>query len=192
MILGIAFLGEERRPLSSRIRVWSAHVAGGALGGVGAAFLVWVLLTPIRTMLPSRALVIAGASVMILAAWMQLTGKRFWRSGLVPSTWPNRYGQVVGWGLLGLVLGSGLGSYVVTTLIYCTYFLAGLTVSLLAAIGAGALLGIARTFTVGLASLMPARCGRWAYLSGRGPRLTGLVGTLVAACGGLALLARAL
>lgn len=190
MILGIAFLGEERRPLGSTLRIWTSHLLGGALGGAGAALVVWLLLTPVRTLFPSPIVVSGLAAFMLLAAWMDATGKRLWHSGLVPNTWPHRYGEVRGWALLGVVLGSGLGSHVVTALVYTTFLLAALTLPLGKAIGVGMLLGFTRTLVPGPASLFPARAGRWAYLSGRGPRFTARVGTLVSLIGSISLLLR--
>lgn len=122
------------------------------------------------------------ALFLLITAWLQLTGRRLWRSGLVPNTWPSRYGQPRGWALLGFVLGTGLGSYVVTTLTYATFLTAGLVLGLRQAALAGGLLGLVRTFLVGLASVHPDRTGMWLFLSGKGPRWT----TAITAVGSVA------
>ncbi len=182
MILGIAFLGEERRPLRSALRVWIAHMFGGVFGGAIMAVVIWMLLTPFRTMIAPEIITLIVALFLVVAAWLQLTGRRLWRSGLVPNTWPSRFGEPHGWALLGFVLGTGLGSYVVTTLTYATFITAGLLLGLGQAAVAGGLLGFGRTFVVGLASAIPTRIGKWLFLSGKGPRWT----TAITAAGAVA------
>lgn len=156
------------------------------------AFITWVVLTPFRTMVPGRILVLAMAVLTIPAAWMDFSGRRLWKAGLVAPDLSTRYGESLGWGLLGLALGSGLSSYVVTVLTYGTFLLAGTVLPLGPTLVAGALLGTARTFVVGPASFLPTVSCRLAFRSGSGPRVASAFSGCFALFGGAVIIARAI
>jgi len=185
MILGIAFLGEGRRPIRSQFVVGAAFMAGCLAGGMASAAGLWIAVTPVRTMLPLVAVQATGAVVAVAAMVLSVRGKRLWRAGLVPSTWPHRFGELRGWGLLGFVLGGGLGSYAVTTLTYVAFLSPALLLSFPAALGAGAAFGGVRALVAIVGSLSPDRFGWALFRSGVAPRVARHVATT--ACGAVAL-----
>lgn len=180
MILGIAFLGQERRPFASKLKVWLSHSLGGAIGGAVTALCVWILMTPFRTLVPQRALLAGSAAFFLYLAYLGATGRRLWNAGLVPQTWPHDYGESLGWTLLGGALGSGLVSHAATPLTYGAFFVPTLLLPAPTAMAVGMLYGFTRTFLLGLSSFAPNLAGQWAYYSGRGPQLVGVLSALFA------------
>lgn len=180
MILGIAFLGQERRPYESRARVWLYHSLGGASGGAVTALCLWILMTPFRTLLPHRTLMVGLVAFFLYLAYLAASGRRLWTAGLVPQTWRHDYGESLGWALLGGALGSGLISHAATPLTYGVFFAPSLVLPAPTALAVGALFGFTRTFLLGLSSFAHESAGHWAYYSGRGPQLVAMLSAVFA------------
>jgi hypothetical protein len=154
MILGIASLGEGERPIEQRLRLWVAHSVGGTVGGALAALLIWLVLTPVRTMLPGVVGLVLVSLVAAYAVLADLGKVRFRRpSTQVPQTWYARYGPERAYFFYGGALGAGLVTYVPYGLAYSVFAALGLLLPLPAALAAGALFGLARTIPTGPGSL---------------------------------------
>jgi hypothetical protein len=174
MIGGIASLvqGERRRKLG--VSMWLAHTGLGITGGVGMAALVWLLLTPLRT-IPPEPVVIAiflGISAAAVLAELNLIPMPR-QARQVPQWWYGRYGPTRSYALYGLWLGAGLATNVTYTLEFVIFAAAGLLLPLPQALVVGLAFGFARTAFVGPLGLVPGAAGWWSrqYASGRRGRI---------------------
>src|SRR5437588_7536104 len=155
MILGIASLGEGRRPIEQRAQLWIAHSLGGVLGGTLMALTVWIVVTPIRTLLPRSVTFLLFALVATYGILADLGRTRFHRpKSQVPATWYARYGPAKSYLLYGLSLGAGMLTYVPYGAVYGTFAAIAALLPLPAAAVAGALFGLGRTLPSGPASFV--------------------------------------
>lgn len=192
MILGIASPGGGRSDSSAagiRVRMWVSHVCGGLLGGATTAAGVWLLATPIRTLMPRNVSLVVFVCIAIFAiAW---DTKRFrpQRHGRqVPAKWIATHGAVRGYAMYGAVLGSGLLTYIPVGATYVVFAGVALLAGLPSAIVAGAAFGAARAGLVGPAALAAATTSKLLYRS----RASQLVLPRLSALGSAALLALAI
>src|SRR3712207_69244 len=140
MALGLRSLGEGERE-GSTPAVAGAHLAGGLLGGAGAGLLAWLVATPLRTFAPEEVI---GALIACVAAWgirCDLRATSSSRATMVPQAWLRRFGRTRAFGLYGLVLGTGLASYVPYAATYVAFAVIGVVASPLTAVAAGATYG---------------------------------------------------
>jgi hypothetical protein len=115
--------------------------------------LVWLALTPIRTVVPRAGLLALLTVVATLCALVDFGVLRRPATGRqVPATWLRRYGPVRSYGLYGIVLGAGLLTHVPHALTYLTFAALGLLLPAHLAVLVGALFGIARSFVIGPAA----------------------------------------
>jgi hypothetical protein len=172
MMLVMASLGEGRNPLGVRARLWLAHLLGGVVGGTGAVLALWLLASPLRTMLPelfSLALVFA---LLVAGSARDLGLLEFPKLGRqVPATWLARYGPARSFAFFGVFLGSGLLTHVPYAITYGVFGAAALTLPLPHALLAGAAFGIGRTVLVGPASFAIEPASRILYRSAAARRI---------------------
>jgi hypothetical protein len=124
-----------------------AHLAAGAVAGIAAGLVGWLLLTPVRLLLPwGAALAVVGA-VASAAALRDLGRLREGRTDQVPQHWLPRYGPAGAYSRYGLVLGATFGSHVpfsaawvllVVVGLQPSPWLAGATIGLLGGVRAAA------------------------------------------------------
>jgi hypothetical protein len=168
MILGIASLGEGRRPILERVQLWGSHTLGGVLGGAAMAAFLWLLFTPLRTLLP-RDFALALVGLVAVYSVLADAGKvRFWRRrSQVPAAWYARYGPTQSYVLYGLFLGAGILTYVPYGVVYGAFAAMATLLSLPQAALGGALFGIGRTLTTGPASFYAEPVSRLLFRSPR-------------------------
>jgi hypothetical protein len=175
MIHGIAPLVEGNRDKRLALATWSLHVLGGSVGGMMVGATLWVALAPLRswTPLPVRAallvvLIITGLADPLSRGRVRLLPSRQIQ---VPQAWYKRYGPPSAYFRYGLVLGSGIWTYIPNALVYVAFGGASLLLSFGGAVVAGSAFGVGRTLVVGpaatvtrLVAILPARLGtlsRW-------------------------------
>lgn len=156
MILGITSLGEGRTRLSTRIQLAALHAAGGIIGGTAMVIALIVASTPIRTLVAHdpKIAVVAGLLVVLVLIDLRVVDKRS-RRGQVPATWARRHGRGKAFVLYGVQLGAGLVTYVPYGVTYGVFAVAAVLLPVPQALLVGALFGLGRTLSVGLASLAP-------------------------------------
>jgi len=166
MILGITALGQSWREKLRKATIWSSHLAGGIVGGTMMGFAAVLLGAPIRLFIVFEPrLAICGLA--LTAAIMMDLGllKRSCRRRQVPATWTRRYGWHEAFFLYGVILGSGLATYVATAATYGLFAVATLAVPPSTAVVIGAAFGFGRTLIAGLGSLAPGWTSRILYRS---------------------------
>jgi hypothetical protein len=127
-----------------------AHLAGGVAGGLVAAEVAWLVMTPVRTLLPLPivAFFLAGlGTVGVLMDAGFLGPPR--RVGQVPKSWYGRWGPVRSYAAYGLSLGAGWITAAPFAATYVCFAAAGLAASPLTAGIAGMAFGLGRTILVG-------------------------------------------
>jgi hypothetical protein len=166
MVLGITALGESRTSGLHKIGVWVSHMAGGIFGGVSTGIVAIFLGTPVRLVLGFQPRV-ALCSVVLVAVILVDLGLIRHRSGRrqVPATWARRYGWRRAYFFYGVLLGSGLATYVATAATYAVFAVSVLALTPGAALGCGAAFGLGRTFIAGVGSLLAENASRFLYRS---------------------------
>ena len=157
MILGIASLGEGRSSVQRRVAVWGAHMLGGITGGGVTAAVVWLLASPLRSLLPRPSADVLFLSVCAVAVATDLRLLALRKPGCqVPATWLRRYGAVRSYWLYGVRLGAGLLTHMPYSVIYVVFAAIGLLISSPGhAMLIGAAFAGARTFVIGPGSIAP-------------------------------------
>ena len=146
MILGITALGEGRKTLASRLLLWVAHMSGGALGGMVSVGLVMLLASPFRLVLEGESMSLLVTLLLLVLALIDLGGMRVRsRRRQVPATWTATYGWPSAFVRYGVLLGSGIATYVPVALTYAVLAIAALLVSPEMALVSGMIFGVART-----------------------------------------------
>jgi hypothetical protein len=125
-----------------------AHAVGGALGGALSVLAVWLLMTPVRTLLPSRLHPVFVLLVFCAAILIDLKLIRGPRGRQVPQQWYRRFGGSRSYFFYGLALGTVLGTYVPYASAYVFFARASLTSGITQVLLAGATLGLARSLAV--------------------------------------------
>jgi hypothetical protein len=150
MIQGIASLGQGGRAGFEKLSVWSVHLGSSVVGGASMAMLVWIVITPFRTLLPDP---IGIAVFVVIATAFTLTDLRLIRRGAwgpqVKASWFKRYGPRMSYALYGLILGAGLPTFAPYAATYVAFLAAGFMPSLIDALLLGSLFGLGRAFPVG-------------------------------------------
>jgi hypothetical protein len=178
MVTGINSLVKGERSTRQVVAVAFVHPMFGVVGGCGMALLVWLLVTPLRTILPNAfvlALVVVIAGITAAADAHLIEIPRHARQ--VPQSWYRAYGPVRSYALYGLWLGAGLASNVTYAVEYTVFIGAGLLLPLPWAVAAGVLFGLGRTTFVGLLGSTTATTSWWARLYRRHQRPLLLLGT---------------
>jgi len=146
------------------------HGVAGAVGGAGTALGLWLILTPIRTLLTVAlnlgiVLVLAVAMAMADAGLLRLSRQ----ARQVPGSWYDTYGPYRSHVLYGLCLGAGLGTNVTYAVEYLVFFAPALLLPLPAALVGGVGFGLARTALVGPLGIVQVIGQRWhaVYAGGR-------------------------
>jgi hypothetical protein len=141
------------------------------------AAIVWILLTPLRTMAPDGVLVtmIVGLAIVIVLAEFDRVSlpRQAWQ---VPRPWYARYGPTRAYAMYGFWLGAGLATNVTYAVEYLVFVGAGLMMPLGPALLAGALFGLGRTVLVGPVAATPAASAFLTNLYRRHERLLIIVG----------------
>lgn len=177
MAHGVGFLGQGASTWRRGTTI-GVHVAAAAVGGLMTAAAVWIVLTPVRTLLPDSAVVAVLVAAMLCAALIDLGILQWQLPGhQVPQTWLARHGALRAYAMYGALLGSGLATYVNYAVVLGVFAIVGCTLSLSAAVATGALFGAARAGTVALASFdLRADTllfrGRWASQAWHGAAAT--------------------
>jgi hypothetical protein len=189
MILGITSLGQGSSQVQIRAEMWAAHMAGGAVGGAAMGAATWLLLTPVRTLVPTGGVVGLFLLLVVIAVLIDLGVLRSPFGGhQVPQTWARRYGLPRSFALYGLLLGSGLlthVNYAVTLLVFAA---TSLFTSFGTAVLVGVAFGLGRTAVVGPAALQAERSSRILYRSGAAQRVWPAASALLAVFLGLIVL----
>jgi hypothetical protein len=161
----------------------ATHVAGGVAGGAATAALVWLGLTPVRTLLPGSLVAVVLAAVVgaALVADLRPVGPVRRRGRQVPQEWAERSGPYLGFFRYGAVLGAGLVTYVPVALVYVVWAAVGLLLSLSGALVCGTVFGFARAFAVALASLAPRRSAAVLFRGAGAHRVLPLVSAVLSA-----------
>lgn len=168
MIQGIASPGGggTLQGTGTRAAMWLAHLIGGALGGSLIAIVAWVLLTPIRTLLPAPSAAVVVVGIGFLSALIDLRIiSRPLHGRQVPSVWYRRYGPVRAYWMFGFFLGGGLTAHVPHAATYSAFAAMSMLTSLPQAIIVGVTFGVARTLVIGPAALLPGMSARVLYTS---------------------------
>lgn len=194
MVLGIASLVEGRLGETNRTAVWSAHLAGAALGGFATAAGAWVVATPLRTFVPASGLTLLLLAVVALALLMDLKLLRIPSAGRqVPSWWTKRFGYRRSFFFFGFLLGAGVWTRVHYALVYVWLAAASVVRSPASAALLGLAFGLSRAILVGPAALAPDLSSRILYRSPQSarwwPRLSLSAGLVVGAALASSLLA---
>ncbi len=171
LINGMASLVQGGGSRRIALKMGFLHGVGGAIGGAGAALGLWLVLTPIRTLLPQvadLAIVLIVALVTTLADMGLVHIARQARQ--VPSSWYDTYGPYRSHGLYGLCLGAGLGTNVTYAVEYVVFLAPALLLPLPGALAGGLAFGFARTALVGPFGVLNPIGQRWhaIYAGGRG------------------------
>jgi hypothetical protein len=180
MINGISSLvqGEHSRAVVGRVALF--HAVGGATGGASMAGICWLVLTPIRTILPSAialGLLVCLAVCTALSDFglLSLQGQ----NRQVPQRWLSTYGVEKAYGLYGFWLGAGLATNVAYALEYVVFIGAAILLPLFPALVAGAIFGLCRTAVAGPVGVVPRAAWAWTEFfrtqRGRLPALSGLI-----------------
>jgi hypothetical protein len=103
-----------------------AHLASGVFGGAGAGLVGWLLLTPVRLLLPWGAALAVVVGVAVVAVLRDLGRLREGRTDQVPRHWLARYGPTGAYSRSGLVLGATFGSHVPYSAAWVLLVVAGL------------------------------------------------------------------
>lgn len=173
------------------LKMGLVHGAGGAIGGALMALGLWLVLTPIRTLLPGVAALAIVVSLALLTALADAGLVRIARqTRQVPSEWYHTHGPYRSHALYGLCLGAGLGTNVTYAVEYAVFLAPALLLPLPGALAGGLAFGLARTVLVGPFGTLSPIGRRWhaVYAGGRGIlRGTGAILSLALAVGLLAL-----
>jgi hypothetical protein len=189
MILGITSLGQGSGQVQMRARMWVAHMAGGAVGGAAMAAATWLLLTPIRTLVPTGGVVGLFLLLVVIALLIDLRVLHSPFGGhQVPQTWARRYGLLRSFMLYGLLLGSGLLTHVNYAVTLLVFSAASLFTSFGTAVLVGVAFGLGRTALVGPAALQAERSSRILYRSGAAQRVWPAASALLSVFLGLVVL----
>lgn len=157
MMRGIASLVEGRGTIKNPAfhgnphvpGVW--HLVGAALGGLALAASMWLLASPIRTILPvfgvlAALLPVCAAAIAFDLHWLALPHRL--RRGQVPVQWLSRYGLSRGYFLYGLSLGAGIFTFVPFALTFVAFSASALLAPFSGAVAAGAAFGVGRAALV--------------------------------------------
>jgi hypothetical protein len=189
MILGITSLGQGSSQLQTRAGMWVAHMAGGAVGGAAMGAATWLLLTPVRTLVPTEGVVGLFLLLVVIALLIDLGVLRSPFGGhQVPQTWTRRYGLLRSFMLYGLLLGSGLLTHVNYAVTLLVFSATSLFTSFGTAVLVGVAFGLGRTAVVGPAALQAERSSRILYRSGAAQRVWPVASALLSAFLGLVVL----
>lgn len=133
-----------------QLRAALAHLTGGAVGGAGTAAGLWLLATPLRTLLPQPAAPALTVIVALIAFSSDLGLLRLPSvHRQLPRTWTHRFGNSRLYLLYGAVLGTGLLTSAAYSLTFAVLAYLSLQQSFTFALAAGALMGLGRTVFVG-------------------------------------------
>jgi hypothetical protein len=185
MITGISALGQgdsARRP-GGHIPLGLWHLEGGAIGGALVAFAFWILLSPVRTLLPAAAV---GWTVVLVAAFsiameLGLVRAAGLDQGQVPPEWTTRFGRQKAYLLYGVSLGSGVTTHVEFAATYTVFIAGALLLDLPAMLAVGVTFGVARTWLVGPVGASPRAKARFVAWQSRGSHRFTLVSVAVSA-----------
>lgn len=155
MLLGMTASGGGRLETRPNFSLVLIHAIGGTLGGilVGVALAVSAIVFEHMSLIGRAALVLAVSATMVasdLRAFRLPSWKR-----QVPPVWTRRFGKRRAFLLYGVVLGSGITTFVPWGAMYVAFAGAMLLGSFKIAVLAGSLFGLARTLSSGLGSFSP-------------------------------------
>jgi hypothetical protein len=121
-----------------------------------AAEVAWMVLTPVRTLMPPAAVafVLAGIGAIGVLRDAGLLGPPLF-IGQVPKSWYGRWGPIRSYAAYGLSLGAGLITVAPFAATYVSFGAAGLMASPLTAGFVGMAFGLGRTVLVGPVNLHP-------------------------------------
>jgi len=186
MINGISSLVQGERSRASVGRIALFHAVGGVIGGASMAGFCWLVLTPVRTILPGSvglALVVGLAICTALSDFGLLSVQG--QNRQVPQRWLATYGAEKAYGLYGFWLGAGLATNVAYALEYAVFIGAAILLPLLPALAAGTIFGFCRTALAGPVGVVPRAASAWSEFfrtqRGRLPALSGLIALGLAA-----------
>lgn len=161
MVLGLTALGEGRIPIRIRLAAAMGHIIGAIVGGAVVSAGIWLMATPVRTLVPITivASAVLAAVVVAIAIDARLVHVQN-RSGQVPARWRQRYGVTRSYGLYGLMFGTAFATLRPHAVTYPLFVALALQRSLAVAVVAGCCFGIGHTFLVGPASYVPRLSGQ--------------------------------
>ena len=125
---------------------------GGLVGGAALALALWLLATPLRTLLPWLVrLTVFAALCGMFVVWDLGVRRvpRALRRGQVPIEWSKRFGLTQSYFLYGVGLGAGVFTFVPFAVTFGVFAAAALVAGPLTAALAGAAFGLGRTIFVG-------------------------------------------
>jgi hypothetical protein len=165
MINGIASLVQGEHSKAFVGRVVLSHAAGGAVGGATMAGVCWLVLTPVRTLLPEvvdLGLMVVVAVCAGLFDFGLLPLRR--QNRQVPQRWFSTYGPQRAYALYGFWLGAGLATNVTYALEYVVFAGAAVLLPFGPALVAGAIFGFGRTGLAGPIGVIPRGASTWSEL----------------------------
>lgn len=180
MILGLTALGEGRMPTRTRISTWALHMAGALVGGLAAAVGLWLLLSPVRALLPAVVLVAVVVTCAAVAIGVDLGWVRLNMAvRQVPAVWFGRYGPQRSYALYGLMFGSAFSVLRPFAVTYPLFASIALLADLQTALLAGMLFGVGRAVIVGPASYAATAVSRLLFRDLRMHRVWAAVSVLL-------------
>jgi hypothetical protein len=140
----------------------AGHAVSGAFGGLAMAAILWLLLTPLRTLPPALVAYVMVAGLAASASLADLGVVHLPRQRRqVPQRWWRTYGPIRSYALYGFWLGAGL----VTNITYMVELVvlvgAGVLLPLHEAMLIGAIFGLGRTAPVGPLAASPRLATWW-------------------------------
>jgi hypothetical protein len=140
-------------PHRTRVVMAVAHFVGGVAGGAVGAVAVWLVASPLRTILPLSAREGIVAAVALVAVLMELRILKVrGRQGQVDARWYRKFGPVRAYAAYGLMLGSAIATLRPFAFVYPVLAATGLLVPFPDAVLCGAVFGLGRTVLLGPAS----------------------------------------
>jgi hypothetical protein len=177
MILGLTTLGERGPTFLERLRMGGAHGAGGTIGGAATVGIVWMVATPVRTLLGVGVSHLVVVLVLAAAVAVDLQVVHWYdRPVQVDPEWRERYGHVRSYFYYGMIFGFGWLTFKPSAVFYSVIAIAGLTLPLPAALAVGGAFGFAHTMPVYPASYAAARSSTILFRGRRAVPVWRLVG----------------
>lgn len=161
----------------------SLHALGGAIGGALTVLGLWLILTPVRTLLGGIILTFMAAFIALGSLTADLGGSGRRRNPRqVPARWVGRYGPLSAYFRYGLMLGSGVLTHIPNYLGPACLFTAALVLPFDRALLVGASFGMSRTGSVAILAVaawivkgLSERYGRWSRFVRYGSGLGGVI-----------------
>jgi hypothetical protein len=156
---GLGEIGERNRALRAKMAV--GHVAGAVTAGAAMAMALWLLLTPIRTLLPPliSPLFVATTAVLAIAVDLGIV-RQTHRLGQVPREYFRKWGSAKAYTLYGLRFGAGFTTLVPYAATYTLFAVLAIAQPFASAALCGAFFGLGRTVLIGPGSLIATELSR--------------------------------